>query len=277
MRLRKFFILVSVFLFGFTLMAGQPAEAHYLSVITNSSTAVVGESYQVNLSFTHVLPTTAELGPEALRDLEPDFGAKYFYKEGAPTIFPAFSEGEKMYSSSAPVKQTGTVLLSTSCSMEMFGKAFSKQILNAESDGWSKHAVGEDMEIVPLSDIADARVGDTIKFKVLLNDEPLAGARVEWADPASAVYYDEEEDGYSNLQYLPDPTDNDGIFSYTITHAGLNALAIENEDAATSCSLIFDAKDAAGGSGGGCNAGFGASALICLPAFLAFFVRKKRG
>ncbi|MDR0648994.1 MAG: SYNERG-CTERM sorting domain-containing protein [Synergistaceae bacterium] len=42
--------------------------------------------------------------------------------------------------------------------------------------------------------------------------------------------------------------------------------------------LIFDAAKNSGGSGssGGCDAGFGAAALIGLPVFLAS-LRKKRG
>jgi uncharacterized GH25 family protein len=293
MFLRKISV-IAVFLFGFTLMAGHSAEAHFLSVITDSSTVAVGESYRVNLSFTHVLPKTAQFGAQTplIAATNVEFGAKYLYKDGTSTLFPAFSEGETMNSSSARVEKAGTVLLSTRCSMIMFGgndeypnipvKAFSKQILNAESDGWSKHAVGEAMEIVPQSDTADAKVGDTIKFKALLNGAPLAGATVEWADPASALYEDPDEGGEANLQDLPAPTGNDGIFSYTITHAGLNALAIAHADEGSgtnyACSLIFDAKAGTGSdNGGGCNAGFGASFLTGLPLLLASFLKKKLG
>jgi uncharacterized GH25 family protein len=290
MRLRKISI-IAIFFLGFTLMAGHSAEAHFLSVITDSYTAAVGEIHQVDLSFTHVLPFTAQFGAQysfiAATNIE--FGAKFLYKDGTSTLFPAFSDGETMNSSSALVEKTGTVLLSTRCSMTMFGgnvdypdipvKAFSKQILNAESDGWSKHAVGEEMEIVPQSDIADAKVGETVKFKVILNDAPLVGATVEWADSASELYIDPDEGGDANLQDLPDPTGSDGIFSYTITHAGLNALAIAHADEGSgtnyACSLIFDAKNAKSADGGGCNAGFGVPLLTGLPLFLVSFLKKR--
>jgi uncharacterized GH25 family protein len=293
MRSRKISI-AAVFLFVFALMAACSAEAHFLSVITDSSTVAVGESYQVNLSFTHVLPKMAQFGAQTPEIAATDivFGAKFLYKDGTSTSFPAFSEGETMNFSSARVEKAGTVLLSTKCSLTMFGgggpippipaEAFSKQILNAESDGWSTHVVGEKMEIVPQSDIADAKVGDTIKFKVILNGASLAGATVEWADPASPLYEDPEEGGDANLQELSDLTGSDGTFSYTITHAGLNALAVTppEGDSGTSyiCSLIFNAKNAVvDSSGGGCNAGFGASLTAGLSLFVASFLRGKRG
>jgi Synergist-CTERM protein sorting domain-containing protein len=295
MRLRKISIfLFSVFLFGFTLMAGHSAEAHFLSVITGSSSSKVGDPHTVNLSFTHVLPFTAQFGAEFTYIYATNiaFNAKYVYNDGTETAFSSFSPGQTMNSATAQLEKEGTVLLSARCSMTMFGgdadntndipvKAFSKQILNASEDGWSKHTVGEEMEIVPQSDIADAKVGETIKFKVILNSAPLVGATIEWADPASELYEDPIEGGDSNLQNLPDPTGSDGIFSYTITHAGLNALAIAHEDSGTNyaCSFIFDAKDADddGGSDGGCNAGFGVLSLAGLPMFLVSSLRKKRG
>jgi uncharacterized GH25 family protein len=294
MRSQRLYVsLFSVFFLCFLFMTGHPAEAHFLSIITDSSTVAVGESHQVNLSFTHVLPKTAQFGAQtpliAATDIK--FGAKYLYKDGTSTSLPAFSEGETMNSSSAIIEKAGTVLLSTKCSMTMFGgndeypnipvKAFSKQILNAGSDGWSKHAVGEEMEIVPQSDTADAKVGDTIKFKVVLNGAPLAGATVEWADSASKLYEDPDEGGDANLQDLPDPTGSDGIFSYTITHAGLNALAIAHaDDGGTNyaCSLIFNAKaTAVSDNSSGCNAGSSVSLLTGLSIFFASFSKKKRG
>jgi uncharacterized GH25 family protein len=290
MRLRKISAFCFLFfLFGFTLAAGHPAEAHFLSVITDSSAAAVGETHRVDLSFTHVLPFTAQFGAQVPLIAATDivFGAKYLYKDGTSTSFPAFSEGETMNSSSALLEKEGTVLLSAKCDMTMFGgntdipditvKAFSKQILNTMSDGWSAHTVGEDMEIVPQSDIADAKVGDTIKFKVILNGTPLPGAAVEWADSASELYEDPEEGGDANLQDLPDLTGSDGTFSYTITHAGLNALAIAHADENSvnyACSLIFGAKSADTSSGGGCNSGAAGLFAIGLVALAAWKKRR---
>jgi uncharacterized GH25 family protein len=245
----------------------------------------VGARHEVVLSFTHVLPRTAQFGAQYadIQATNIDLGAKYLYTDGTSTLFTGFSEGQDKNSSSAVLEKAGTVLLSARCSMTMFGsipiKAFSKQILNAESDGWSAHAVGEEMEIVPQSDIADARVGDTIKFKVILKSAPLPGATVEWADPASAIYEDPEEGGDANILKLSDETASDGTFSYTITHAGLNALAVAHSDEGSgvsyAVSLIFDAEDASD-SGGGCNVGLGGLSLTGLPILLSFLPRKTR-
>jgi uncharacterized GH25 family protein len=158
---------------------------------------------------------------------------------------------------------------------------FSKQILNTVSDGWSAHTVGHTLEIIPQSDLAGVNAGDTIKFKVLFNGNPLPNAEIEWADPDSELYEDPDEGGDANLQTLPDSTDAQGVFSYKITHAGLNALGITVEaenmgEPQYAASLIFNAEEDSGGSGGGCNAGLGISSLIGLPV-LASLRKKRRG
>jgi hypothetical protein len=294
MRSRKISIFCFLFLFAFALMANSSAEAHFLSIITDSSTAEVGKVHEVGLSFTHVLPGTAQFGaqyPEIYAS-DIDFDAKYLYNDNTATSFGAFSESPVMNVSSAKLEKKGTVLLFATCDMTMFGnapdgfpvtpipvKTFSKQILNAASDGWSTHEVGpgDYLEIVPQSDLAGAKVGDTIKFKAILNGSALAGATVEWADPASELYEDPEEGGDANLQDLPAPTGADGVFSYTITHAGLNAVAIAHES--YTGSLIFGAGEATVGDGGGsgCNSGFGFASLIGLSGVFAFLSRKRRG
>jgi hypothetical protein len=77
---------------------------------------------------------------------------------------------------------------------------------------------------------------------------------------------DLEEMGPTNLQTLPDPTDADGIFSYTVTHSGLNALGVTAGEQASS--LIFSAAESSGGSGG-CDTGVGAFAAFALAGLAA--------
>ena len=301
MRLRK----ISIFCFllllsGFTFMPGHQAEAHYLSFITNSADAEVGKTHTVFLSYTHVLPTGAQFGTAVEVDLgemgklwmeDPSFDVKYLYNDDTSTTFPELDYGEKMDSSSAVLEKQGTVILSAACDITMkMGDPngdsiaipthmFSKLILNAAIDGWSAQTLGHTLEIVPQSDLALVKASYTIKFKVLFNGNPLPNAEIEWAAPASELYEDPEEGGDANLQSLSNPTDAQGVFSYTVTHAGLNALGVTVEAEAMgepqyAASLIFNAEEE--DSDGGCNAGSGISCLIGLPIFLAS-LRKKRG
>jgi uncharacterized GH25 family protein len=302
MRLRKISVFCFLFLLsGFTLMASHPAEAHYLSFITNSGTAEVGKTHIVALSFTHVLPTTPQFGSQFKVDMgsgvelsgeDVEHNVKYLYTGGTSTTFELSQEGAEKDLFSATLQEKGTVILSAEYGLtmvikmgentiqEMPTKGFSKQILNAASDGWSNTEVGHDLEIVPLRDLAGIKTGDTIKFKVLFNGNLLPDAEIEWADPASELYEDPEEGGDANLQTLSDPTDAQGVFSYTVTHSGLNALgvtrAVEGEEYQYASSLIFSAAEKSEDpDSGGCNAGLGVS-LIGLPVFLAS-LRKKRG
>ena len=306
MRLRKFSIFCFLFLLSvFTLMASRPVEAHYFSILTDSSTAEVGENHAVVLSFTHVLPSGSEYGSKfeatfkmgpitmEMRGGDVEYDVKYVYNDGSSgPSSNTFLYGEKQDVALVELEEKdGTVILSAVSDFTMMidagegespnpTKGFSKQILNAVSDGGSTRRVGYELEIVPLSDLAGAKVGDTIQFKVVNgSNTPVTGVPIEWADPASAVYIDTEELGPSNLQTLPDLTDDQGVFSYTVTHGGLNALGVGAKDANYVSTLIFDAAKNSGGSGsgGGCDAGLGAVlSLACLPVISAA-LRKNRG
>ena len=290
-------------IFAFIFTAAYSAEAHYLSIITNSGIAEVGETHNVGLSFTHVLPTGPEYGALFSFTAEQDgqkmemhgedavFDVKYLYNDDTSTNLSESMRGVELNVLSGNLKNNGTVILSAACSMNMVISAvmengslfeiqkmptqgFSKQILNAASDGWSRHTVGYDLEIVPLSDLAGAKVGDTIEFKVIFNNSPFADTDIEWADSASEVYMDLAEMGPTNLQTLPDLTNAQGVFSYIVKHSGLNALGVEHEGYTSS--FIFSAAESSGGSGGsgGCDIGLGAFSLAGLAAW-GFISRRK--
>ena len=85
-----------LFLFAlFALTAVYTAEAHYLSVVTNSGAAEVGKTHAVALSFTHVLPTGPQYGTKiqistpamSMEIKDPEFDVKYLYKDGTSTNF----------------------------------------------------------------------------------------------------------------------------------------------------------------------------------------------
>lgn len=156
-----------------------------------------------------------------------------------------------------------------------------KLILNAENDGASlKRVLGDEyLEIVPLRDASDIRVGQEAKFKVFLNGKPLAGAEIEWADTKSetvTIPMSENGEGDENLQELKDKTDSEGVFNFTPRNAGLLGLGVEAEADGKkyATTLILDVQSAAhsegSASGGGCDTGFGALALLLAGFTLKF-------
>lgn len=146
-----------------------------------------------------------------------------------------------------------------------------KQILNAKNDGASlKRVLGDEyLEIVPLQDASDMRVGKEAKFKVFLNGKPLADAKIEWADTKSktvTIPMSEEGEGDENLRELEGKTDSEGVFSFTPPNAGLLGFGVEAKvgEKGYATTLIVDVPSGShsGSSSGGCDAGFGVLALV---------------
>jgi len=80
-------------------------------------------------------------------------------------------------------------------------------------------AVGHDLEIVPLSDPAALRPGDTLRVRVLFQGRPLAGGEVERGDGVTAM----AENDIPRFK-----TDGDGIASIPIAKASAHLLAIDH-------------------------------------------------
>ncbi len=280
-----------LFSFGFCLEADR-AEAHYFSVIPTASKATVGSSHPAILSFTHIF-TEAQMSASYFGLDASIFSAKYHYNNGAKIQLPAFQDyddpngtamtGFDSYISLGKVERNGTVILEAGVELPMgpetkyFGHT--KQILNAEAYGFSMTTLGENgilgedmVEIVPMTDLAKAFVGQSLQFKILFRGQPLANAEIEWADEKSEVF--EGDEGPENLQSLG-TSDAEGVFSFSPQNQGLSFLAVMHSVPATggtpmsyySGSLIFNVQSPSSGSGGGCNAGVGsgASAFLLLP------------
>jgi uncharacterized GH25 family protein len=296
------------------------ADAHFFSVIPESDNLnwSVGNFYTAVLSYTEIFPS-AQVGPSSISGTEIDFSAKFFYTDGEETAFSPFQKsynnaedadngdkplaeggGREVYISRARLEKEGTAILAARSYLKMMGMipviGYSKQIMNATNDEFSKTAVGagEVLEIVPLSDLADARVGTPIQFKAILKENPLQDATVEWADSASEVEEGESFATNKNITELAEHTDENGIFTFTPAHPGMNWLAIQAQDGSGMdpfymSTLIFTAKEQEQeppgqeppeqepvDNGGGCNTGMGTFALLGLGVMTCTALLHKR-
>jgi nickel transport protein len=97
---------------------------------------------------------------------------------------------------------------------------FAKALSGADAP-WQE-VLGHDLELVPLSDPAKARPGETLKVKVLFRGKPLAEAEVERGDGKTAVA---EKD-------IPKfKTDADGVATIPIAKPGAHLLVIDHRTA----------------------------------------------
>jgi hypothetical protein len=258
----------------------------------------------VFLSYSAVLPK-AQFGGSLVGATNLETYANYFYNDSSQTIFPPFGyyfsdptgidlsdpatfKGKEQYTSTATFEKDGTAILAAKVSIKMMGVlpyvAYSKQILNLTDDGFSTEIVGDELEIVPVTDLAYAKPGEPIKFKMLYNGSPLAGVKAEWADSESPIV-DPDTNAAKNIVGLDEPTDVDGIFTYTPRIAGTHALAIPETTSKSlpgfsgtyySCTFLFEVEEAkeetSSSGGGGCNVG----SLSFLPLIAGVFLVKRR-
>lgn len=302
-RFRVLVLLGALFSFGFCLEAGR-AEAHYFSVIPTASKVTVGSSHPAVLSFTHIF-TEAQMSASYFGLDASIFSAKYHYKDGAKIQLPTFQDyddpngtamtGFDSYISLGKIDRSGSVILEAGVELpmgpEMRYIGHTKQILNAEADEFSMTALGADgilgenmVEIVPMTDLAKAFVGQSLQFKILFGGQPLANAEIEWADEKSEVF--EGDEGPENLQALG-TSNAEGIFEFAPRNEGLSFLAVMHSVPATggtpmsyySGSLIFGVQVPSTGGGGGCNAGIGsgASVLLAIPLLGFVLLPRRRG
>ena len=100
----------------------------------------------------------------------------------------------------------------------MWSAKFAKALTGRDAP-WDK-VLGQTLEIVPLSDPAATKPGQTLRVKVLLQGKPLPGVEVERGDGMTAVA---EKD-------IPRfATDADGIASMPIVKAGAHLLVIDHK------------------------------------------------
>jgi len=83
---------------------------------------------------------------------------------------------------------------------------------------WST-VLGHELEIVPLSDPATAKPGDSLRLRVLFRGQPLAGAEVERGDGVTAV----PEKDIARFT-----TDRDGVAAVPVVAAGPHLLVVDH-------------------------------------------------
>lgn len=303
--LRRNWFLAAVFSVVFSLYGAVSAEAHFFSIIPDTSvhSVAVGRSYTAKLSFTEEF-LKAQAGAAHLHLGSDIFSARFLYADGTSEAFPEFKDyddpgaviekGTDSHVSQATLKKEGTVILDArvndvtyapSPKMKMHYWGYSKQILNAKADGLSTRVAGgnEVLEIVPMSEVAEFSAGKTVTFKALFKGQPLSGAKVEWADQASKVVIGDE--GPTNTTEIA-TTRADGTFDFTLKNAGYNCFGIMHgvPPAGTdrkadyyASTLIVDVPGASTASenkrNSGCNAGLGGFSLVLGAALLL----KRRG
>ena len=195
------------------------------------------------------------------------------------------------------IAKSGTAILSAKGNMAMgqFKMWMSaKHVLNAAEDGMStKRVLGDEtIEIVPMQSVNSLSVGQPAKFKVYLNGKPLVGADIEWADALSKTVIklppaEPMGEGDENLEELGSKTDSEGAFSFTPRTAGLFGLGVKHMTKegdytlAYMSSIILDARGgsqghgSSGGGSSGCDAGFGALAVV-LAGFAGFALNRRK-
>lgn len=278
----------------------QLAEAHYFSVIPKVSHTDVGSKHSVIVSFTHI--STQSQYDYSFMGLDPDrkmLSGKLIYRDGTEKditdMFAAYDDpdgdevkGVDSRRAEPVITGEGTVTAACRTYMNipdmMDYTGFSKHIFNTTFDRLSMKPAGGDevTEIVPLSDLAGAVAGSPIRFRLLHKGEPYAGAEIEYGSENSPIHTGDE--GPENLNKLEEPTDGDGVFSYTPDSAGRHTVAAMldlGNKTYSSATLSFEAKEGSDGGSSGCNAAPGGipsllavGALFLLPA-LRSRLRKK--
>jgi uncharacterized GH25 family protein len=115
------------------------------------------------------------------------------------------------------VSRNATRRLVPDAADSLWSVKFAKALTGPDAP-WDK-VLGHVLEIVPLSDPAKAKPGQTLRLKVLFQGKPLSGGAVERGDGVTAVA---EKD-------IPRfPTDADGIASIPIVQAGQHLLVIDH-------------------------------------------------
>jgi nickel transport protein len=100
----------------------------------------------------------------------------------------------------------------------MWSVKFAKAVTGPDAP-WDA-VLGQGLEIVPLSDPAKARAGQTLRLKVMFDGKPLAGGEVEHGDGKTVVA---EKD-------IPRfKTDADGVAEVPIVNAGPQLLVIDHK------------------------------------------------
>ena len=116
------------------------------------------------------------------------------------------------------VYRNATRRLGPDAAESMWSVKFAKALTGPDAP-WEK-VLGQILEIVPLSDPARAKPGQTLRLKILFQGKPLAGAEVERGDGVTAMA---EKD-------IPRfVTDADGVASVPIVKAGAHLLVIDHK------------------------------------------------
>jgi uncharacterized GH25 family protein len=188
------------------------------------------------------------------------------------------------------VAKNGTIVIEgTASGTNLYGDtndySYTKTFLNLTNDNTCTQAIGgtKFLEVVFAEDIAKGgpQVGDSVKFKLLLQGKPLPGGTEVFATYSGAPSYTIEEDGgeVKVNDYIIKHTDSNGEVEFIFDkEAGwfVGSFAFPEEGENYFGGVMFNVASkgsdgGGGGGGGGCSAGvgmFGIAALAVLAAAL---------
>jgi uncharacterized GH25 family protein len=192
-------ILVAVFCF---LLSASWAQAHMLWLIPDKDAPQVNEAIQVEVCFGHKFPKDEELkegrlgfikavGPDgqevALKKIStatyaftpPSAGAYLISAKLAPGFVTRTAQGMKMQT------KKGLPDAKNCFHFDMGGKTIVN--VGGQTQGFDRSSRSA-LEIVPLKNVNDLKIGETLPVRIIFQGKPLAGAEVTltfetWADP----------------------------------------------------------------------------------------------
>ena len=243
--MRRFFVVSVLSVLVVSLMPGGAALAHEMLLYPSSMTAAKGETVRIELHATHyfVVPEIMEdvslltggvfrngaLEESEFRANEPELRVDFDVKiedDGAVLVV-AVSDGaiRSVTNEGTMVGRTRRELEDRNLRVLSASKTdrYVKAILNA-SGGDTNFAtqVGQALEFVPITNPADAKVGEFFEVKVLLDGQPAA-------IPVWATYDGFELDIEDTFAY-DTVSDSDGVAKIKITAPGIWFVRTELDD-----------------------------------------------
>lgn len=228
---RKLCVLVMFFV-----LAAAPAFAHELILKPSSMTAAKGEELPIELQSTHIFIVKEEvedistikagifhdgkLVKSELKPNEPDLRIDFSVKipEGAQSAIVIANKTGDVWSVTPDGWRAGTRKSLEDQGIKVTRASltdkFSKAIINPSvSDKNFSTVVGQELEVVPVTNPADAKVGQYFRVKILFKGQPLAGQVF--------ATYDGFVKEYQNTYAYSTESDAEGIANIKITSSGL--------------------------------------------------------
>jgi len=229
--MKKYGLMTALTLIVFCLTAAA-AQAHMLWLSPDKTTPAPGDSVEITIGFGHHFPhgkMEKENRLKAVYATAPD-GSKVRCKALSPSTYTFTPQQEGTYwlfaamkpgfvSNTTQGRKIGNKkTLENVVSCSAFRLSAMTAIHCGNADWRSAEADAFDLKLMPVSDAADVKKGDTIAIKVLFQGEPLAGASVT---PSAAAHSHDEEGNHGHHGASGEvETNEDGIARVKLDYDG---------------------------------------------------------